>query len=93
MVKGISRRAIVVKSPDPKVFEEAIFVIREDYFYQDGTSFDIIIKEAQEVADKYMKNLTVNSNRILNRIPVPILAIFGATVTGILWIILKLIGG
>ena len=30
MVKGISRQVIVVHSPDPKVFEQAIFIVRED---------------------------------------------------------------
>ena len=30
MVKGISRRVILVKSPDPRLFEEAIFIVRED---------------------------------------------------------------
>ena len=31
MVKGIARRVVVVKSPDPKVFDEAIFLVREGY--------------------------------------------------------------
>ena len=30
VVKGVAKRVIVVKSPDPKVFEEAIFIVRED---------------------------------------------------------------
>ncbi len=30
MVKGISRQVIVVRSPDPKLFEQAIFILRED---------------------------------------------------------------
>ena len=28
MVKGVSRRVIVVKSPDPRLFEQAIFLLR-----------------------------------------------------------------
>ena len=28
MVKGISRRVIVVDSPDPRVFDQAIFILR-----------------------------------------------------------------
>ena len=31
VVKGTAKRVIVVKSPDKKVFEEAIFIVREDY--------------------------------------------------------------
>ena len=30
MVKGISRQVIVVHSPDPKLFEQAIFILKED---------------------------------------------------------------
>ncbi|MFR6393801.1 MAG: hypothetical protein ACLUNQ_00590 [Oscillospiraceae bacterium] len=30
MVKGISRRVIVVESPDPRVFDQAIFILRND---------------------------------------------------------------
>ena len=28
MVKGISRRVVVVDSPDPRFFEQAIFIVR-----------------------------------------------------------------
>ena len=38
VVKGISKRVIVVKSPDPKIFEQAIFIIREDFAGQSGVS-------------------------------------------------------
>ena len=30
VVKGVAKRVIVVKSPDPNVFEEAIFIVREE---------------------------------------------------------------
>ena len=30
MVKGVARRVVVVKSPDPKQFEQAIFLLREE---------------------------------------------------------------
>lgn len=30
MVKGISRRVVVVDSPDPRFFEQAIFIVRND---------------------------------------------------------------
>ena len=30
VVKGTARRVIVVRSPDPNVFEEAIFLVKED---------------------------------------------------------------
>ena len=30
MVKGISRQVIVVHAPDPKLFEQAIFILKEN---------------------------------------------------------------
>ena len=30
MVKGISRQVILVHSPDPKLFEEAIFILKDE---------------------------------------------------------------
>ena len=30
MVKGISKQVIVVDSPEPKLFEQAIFILKED---------------------------------------------------------------
>lgn len=38
MVKGISRQVIVVRSPDPKLFEQAIFILREDALGKGGMS-------------------------------------------------------
>lgn len=92
MVKGISRRVIVVKSPDPKVFEEAIFIIREDFLSQPGVSPERVMKEAQEVADGYMKSISSRSKRFINRLPAPALAAAGAAATGIAWIALRLVG-
>ena len=30
MVKGISRQVIVVHAPEPKLFEQAIFILNDD---------------------------------------------------------------
>ena len=44
MVKGTSRRVIVVDSPDPKLFEQAIFIVRNDAFTQEGvTSQQVLV--------------------------------------------------
>lgn len=45
MVKGISRQVIVVHSPDPKVFEQAIFIVREDA--KDITD-EMLLKQAKQ---------------------------------------------
>ena len=57
VVKGTSKRVVVVKSPDSKVFEQAIFIVREDYLSDDKTAWHgDIIKEAQAIADNYIRS-------------------------------------
>ena len=50
MVKGISRRVIVVDSPDPKLFEQAIFIVRNDAFSQEGVTSQQVLGEACRIA-------------------------------------------
>ena len=60
MVKGTSKRVVVVKSPDPKIFEQAIFIVREDFLGHGRTN---ALKEAQQVADAYIKSAVSVSGR------------------------------
>lgn len=50
MVKGTSRRVIVVDSPDPKLFEQAIFIVRNDAFAQEGVTSQQVLGEACRIA-------------------------------------------
>ena len=52
MVKGISRRVVVVRPPDPSVFEEAIFVVREN-----RNAPRDVLREACAVAETYLRRL------------------------------------
>lgn len=54
VVKGVAKRVIVVKSPDPRVFEEAIFIVREDYMKTAGVSRTQLLSEARQAADSYV---------------------------------------
>ena len=47
MVKGISRQVIVVRGPEAKLFEQAIFILREDAL-GDGITDEALLKEAQD---------------------------------------------
>lgn len=47
MVKGISRQVIVVQAPEPRMFEQAIFILRDDM--GEGVTDDALLKEAQQV--------------------------------------------
>ena len=57
MVKGVAKRVIVVKSPDPRVFEEAIFIVREDYMKTAGVSRTQLLSEARQAAESYVGRL------------------------------------
>ena len=49
MVKGISRRVIVVDSPDPQIFEQAIFILKEDAV-KEGVTDEALLKEAERLS-------------------------------------------
>ena len=56
VVKGISKRVIVVKSPDPKIFEQAIFIIREDFAGQSGVSEKDVLRAPRRTAISAAEN-------------------------------------
>lgn len=45
MVKGISRQVIVVQAPEPKLFDQAIFILKEDM--GEGVTDEVLLQEAQ----------------------------------------------
>lgn len=47
MVKGTSRQVIVVHAPEPKMFEQAIFILKENAV-GDGITDEALLKEAQK---------------------------------------------
>mgnify|MGYP001024546997 CR=1 FL=1 len=53
MVKGTSRRVIVVDSPDPKLFEQAIFIVKNDAFSREGVTSQQVLGEACRIAQGY----------------------------------------
>ena len=76
MVKGVSRQVIVVKEPDPRFFEQAIFVLKEEAF-GGGATADQVLREARRVADGYVRRNT-GPARLWRRIPAPVYAAAGA---------------
>lgn len=61
MVKGTARRVIVVRSPDPRLFEQAIFLMREGAQENEGVTAEQILEQAREAADSYLRR---NSPRL-----------------------------
>ena len=50
MVKGINRQVIVVRSPDPSLFEQAIFLLRPDAPESCNVTQDELLRQAQAAA-------------------------------------------
>ena len=59
MVRGTSRRVIVVESPDTNLFEQAIFIVRNDALHRDGVTAQQLVDEACRVARSYTRSHTV----------------------------------
>ena len=78
MVKGISRQVILVKSPDAKLFEQAIFILKED---AQPVSDEALLKEADRVI---RGPLGGRKRRMLRG---PVWACGGAAATALLWLI------
>jgi hypothetical protein len=82
MVKGISRQVIVVHSPEPRLFEQAIFILKEDALGQEGVTEDALLQEAKKLIQKQCPR---------KRSPLylygPVWACGGAAVTAVVWLI------
>lgn len=92
MVRGTNRRVVVVRSPDPRIFEEAIFVIREDLFRREGSA-DKVLREAKQAAGAYLRKAAAPRRRSLfARIPAALYAAAGAAAAGIAWLAFRLVG-
>lgn len=77
MVKGITKQVIVVHSPDPKMFEQAIFILKEDAVGE-GITDEILLKEAQKA---------IRQAPIPKIMSGPLWACAGAGVTGLVWLL------
>lgn len=77
MVKGITKQVIVVHSPDPKLFEQAIFILKEDAV-KEGVTDEVLLKEAKKA---------INQREIPKMVSGPVWAFMGAGVTAIAWIL------
>lgn len=84
MVKGITRQVILVKSPDPKLFEEAIFIVKEEALAREGVSADQVIREARQAADGYLRGSRAWNGRS-TVIPGPAWGAAGAVLASVAW--------
>jgi hypothetical protein len=85
VVKGTTRRVIVIKSPDKHIFDEAIFLVNDAVFRDGGVTSEDIIRQAQEVAENYVR-CHIRKKRLPD-LPAPVFAVLGAALTGLVWFI------
>ena len=85
MVKGISRRVLVVKTPDPKLFEEAIFLLREDAETRGVTDRELL-RQARQAAGQEPEE----ERGRLGVLPRLLWALAGAAAVGAAWVLVSL---
>ena len=86
VVKGITRQVILVKSPDPRLFEEAIFIVKEEALNREGVTPERVMREARQAADGYLKQGRA-WNRRLDRLPAALWGAVGAATASAGWMV------
>ena len=85
MVKGISRQVIVVNAPEPKLFEQAIFILKDDM--GEGITDEALMKEAQRA----IQGTDKGSRKRYIWLYGAFWAAAGAAATGLAWLVTALI--
>ncbi len=83
MVKGISRQVILVNSPDPALFDQAIFILKEG---QTGLTDEVLLKEASRIVSSSQRKKPAAT--LLYTL---LGGILGATCTGVIWLLTAMI--
>lgn len=82
MVKGITRQVIVVHSPGEELFDQAIFILKEDAVNQ-GVTDERLLQEARRAIRGSGEHGRLTSG--------PVWACGGAAVTALLWLMTALL--
>ena len=83
MVKGISKQVIVVQDPEPKLFEQAIFILKDEAVEQ-GVTEEALLKEAQQIVNRPARKRRLSLYG-------PVWACGGAVATGLVWLVTVLL--
>ena len=81
MVKGTSRQVIVVHAPEEKLFDQAIFILREGAVGEGGVSDEALLREAKGylgVSQRQGRKWLHNG---------PVWGAAGAGITGLAWLL------
>ena len=91
MVKGTSRRVIVVDSPDTELFEQAIFIVRNEILSERGVTAQMLVDEACRVAKSCARTSPTARRSLFRRLPPVFYGILGALGTGLAWLLTALV--
>ena len=89
VVKGVSRRIIVVDPPDPKVFERAIFIVREDFSGQQGVSESELLRQARQAAGDAMP-ASGEKGKLRAWVHGMLCAVAGAAAAALTWVMVQM---
>lgn len=82
MVKGISRQVIVVQSPGPEMFEQAIFILKDEAVGE-GITDEALLKEARQA----IHGMDRNGKKRHLYLYGAVWASGGALVMGLVWLL------
>lgn len=89
VVKGTNRRVVVVRSPDESIFEQAIFIVRDDYLQAGHGGSRQLLEEARRAAGAYMSR--VKGPRRKRRLR-PLLAAAGVALAAGAYLVVRFAG-
>jgi len=89
MVKGISKQVVVVRSLDTRLFEQAIFMIRDGALTKQGVTDEDILREANAAADTYLREQLEKERGFGWKRA--LWAVCGAAATGTAWLLTALL--
>ena len=90
MVKGISRRVVVVDSPDQRYFEQAICIVRNDAAGE-GVTAQALVEEARRVARNYAGGDHGRFSRAWRELTPAVYTLIGAGGIGLVWMLASLV--
>ena len=89
MVKGISRQVLVVRPPEPDIFDQAIFILK-DQSDSAGITDEQILNEARRAADNYLRSNTRGGRKRGQKFSGLWLLLLGAAAASVVWGIILL---
>lgn len=94
MVKGISRRVVVLEAPDRRFFEQAIFIVRNDAAGE-GVTSEQLVEEARRVARNCAAGTGGRTRGFWRRWSPIVYTLLGAGSIGLVWLatVLMEVGG